>query len=154
MVPAISGFGSFFIDKLIEYLSLMNKSFEVTPEGIIVHEKIDTKDAKIVIQITEKWIRILTNLGKLSDIPEEKRMEFIEKLMNANWNYPEISFGLDEEGNIYSMQDEFIHALYYDVFEEEYNAVIASIGIFEKIKDEVLGIKQANISAKEKTEQS
>ncbi|GEM_PF-6406345 len=148
----ISGFESFFIDKLIGYLSLMNKSFEVTPEGILVHESINGKETLITIYITEKWIRIHANLGSLSDVPEDKRREFLEKLLNANWNYPEISFGIDSEGNIYSIQDEFVYALYYDVFEEEYNAVLASIEIFNEIKKAVLKPEEAKVQEKKKTQ--
>ncbi|MEM2222772.1 MAG: hypothetical protein QW143_05105 [Candidatus Korarchaeota archaeon] len=141
---AVTGFESFFIDKLVEYLSLMNKNFEVLPEGINVYEKINGKEVRILILLSNKWIRIYARLGNLVEFPDEIKEELLERLLRINWDYAEVNFSIDSEGNICSVQDEYIHAFYYDVFEQEYNAVLASVKLFEATKEEIL----RSISAK------
>lgn len=147
----ISGFESFFLDKLIEYLKLLGKDFNVAPNAILVNEKIGDQKYQITVIPTEKWIRIVARFDKIDDIPEEKRLEFMRNLLKATWDYPEINFALDDEGYIVSIQDEYVHALYLDTFEEEYAAVIVSIDVYNKIKTNVLGLKkQEKIAEKEK----
>lgn len=152
-MSSITGLFSFFLDKVINYLKLMNKDFKVFPKGIMVKDKVNGKEVEITIIPTEKWIRIQAKLDKLDAIPEEKRMEFLKELLKANNDYPEISFALDEEGFIVSVEDEYVFAFYFDVFEEEYSAVLASIDIYHKIKDKVLGIPAKQAARKKKEQQ-
>ncbi|MEX0567967.1 MAG: hypothetical protein Q6363_002265 [Candidatus Njordarchaeota archaeon] len=145
---AVTGLTSFFIDKIIEYLKLMKKDFEVKPEGIKVKEKSeDGEEFEVVILPTEKWVRIMTKLDVLDEIPEEHRNKLLEELMKANSDYPEISFGIDEEGIIVSVEDQYVYALYFDVFEEEYTAVVASVDIYKKIKESLLAKKKKQVEA-------
>jgi len=136
---SVTGLFSFFLDKIVNYLRLMEKDFEVTPKGIVVNDKVNGKDVKIHIIPTEKWIRIFTRLDKLEDISEQKRQEFLEALLHAVNDYPEVSFGIDDDGYIISVEDEYVYAFYFDVFEEEYAAVLASVDVYQKIKKKVLG---------------
>lgn len=145
-MKSITGLASFFIDKIIEYLRLMKKDFEVRPEGIKVKEKSeDGEEFEVLILPTEKWIRIMTKLDSIDDIPEEFRSKLLEELMRANNDYPEVSFGLSEEGIIVSIEDQYVYALYFDVFEEEYTAVLASVNVYKKIKERVLGKKKKQV---------
>ena len=139
-MSAVTGFFSFFLDKIVNYLRLMEKDFDVLPQGIIVREKISNRDIEVHILPTEKWIRIMVRLDKVVDIPEDKRSEFIEALLKANSEYPEISFGIDDEGFVVSIEDEYVYAFYFDVFEEEYSAVLASVDIYYKLKEKILGV--------------
>ncbi len=149
MMSSVTGLFSFFLDKVINYLKLMGKDFEVGPGGIVVKDKVDDMDVEIQIIPTEKWVRIQAKLDRLDDIPEDKRMEFLKELLKANSDYPEISFAIDDEGVIVSIEDEYVFAFYFDVFEEEYSAVLASIDIYRKIKDKILGIP-AKVGKKKK----
>lgn len=145
---AVTGLASFFVDKIIEYLRLMKKDFEVRPEGIKVREKSeDGEEFEVLILPTEKWVRIMTKLDAIDEIPEEHRSKVLEELMKANNDYPEISFGISEEGIIVSIEDQYVYALYFDVFEEEYTAVLASVDIYKKIKEEILGKKKKQVEA-------
>ena len=80
MMSSVTGLFSFFLDKVINYLKLMGKDFEVGPGGIVVKDKVDDMDVEIQIIPTEKWIRIQAKLDRLDDIPEDKRMEFLKEL--------------------------------------------------------------------------
>jgi len=137
-MSSVTGLFSFFLDKIINYLKLMEKEFIVSPEGIIVKDKVGDIPIEIIVIPTEKWVRILTKFDKIDDIPEERRYEFLMELLKATNDHPEISFGIDEDGYIVSIEDEYVYAFYFDVFEEEYTAVLASIDIYEKIKKKIL----------------
>lgn len=137
-MSSVTGLFSFFLDKIINYLKLMEKEFIVSPEGIIVKDKVGDIPIEIIVIPTEKWVRILTKFDKIDDIPEERRYEFFMELLKATNDHPEISFGIDEDGYIVSIEDEYVYAFYFDVFEEEYTAVLASIDIYEKIKKKIL----------------
>jgi len=137
-MSSVTGLFSFFLDKIINYLKLMEKEFIVSPEGIIVKDKVGDIPIEIIVIPTEKWVRILTKFDKIDDIPEERRYEFLMELLKATNDHPEISFGIDEDGYIVSIEDEYVYAFYFDVFEEEYTAVLASIEIYEKIKKKTL----------------
>ncbi len=138
-MSSVTGLFSFFLDKIVNYLKLMGKEFKVSPEGIIVKDKVDDNEVQILVIPTEKWIRIITRLDKLEEIPEDKRHELLIELLKSTHNHPEISFGIDEDGYIVSVEDEYVYAFYFDVFEEEYTAVLASIEIYQKIKKRIMG---------------
>ena len=43
-MSSITGLFSFFLDKVINYLKLMNKEFKVVPRGIMVKDKVNGED--------------------------------------------------------------------------------------------------------------
>ena len=122
------------IRKVGRYLRLLNKAFEFDEQKNIfrVKEKIDDKEIMIIISFSRNWVTISHYCGSIKDLPKEKQCEIYRKLLRLNNDYAEVSFSIDEEGNIFSSEEILVDALTLDVFMEEYNAIPISAELFEK----------------------
>jgi len=125
--------------KVLKYLTLLRKKFEKTKGGVVVIEEVNGEEYRVVIKYLKPWIRIYLPLGNLKEFPEDKRKDVMEKLLQLTFEYAEVSFGIDEEGNIFAVEDIYQEALTMDVFEEEYGAVPFAVELFKK---EVMPLKE------------
>lgn len=123
--------------KIVKYLRLMNKKFKIyKTEGVIVEEELgDADKAKIFVSFRPpEWIEIKSLLISAEDMSLElmKECNVFEMLFRLSADFAELSFCMDEKGNIYAKQNILVGALSFDVFKEEYNAVYLSALIFKK----------------------
>jgi len=71
-------------------------------------------------------------LGSIKELPDNKKLKILEKLLLLNRNYAEVCFGIDDQYNVYCEEDTLLEALTLDVFLEEYNAVLIAFELWEK----------------------
>ncbi|MHA1617541.1 MAG: hypothetical protein ACTSX9_09570 [Candidatus Njordarchaeales archaeon] len=122
-------------DKIRRYLGeLMRKDFEYDEvrRVFIVRERIDNKLSwKIFVNVTEKWIFIYAPILKVGDLRDDIKMKLFEILLWLNNEYADTSFQYDKMRDVILVSNE-IHAdgFVYDVFEEQYEAIVNSIKIF------------------------
>ncbi|MHA1590449.1 MAG: hypothetical protein ACTSVA_07580 [Candidatus Njordarchaeales archaeon] len=122
-------------EKLIKYLKLLGKKFEVDNENkvVIVHEEIEGKKCDVRLGVTKGWVWMALKCMALSEIPENIRGELIFNLLRINNDYAEVSFGIDAEGNIVLREEILEGALTLDVFLEEYGALLVGIEVFNEL---------------------
>ncbi|MEX0567968.1 MAG: hypothetical protein Q6363_002270 [Candidatus Njordarchaeota archaeon] len=123
--------------KIVKYLGLMNKQFKTyRAEGVVVTEELEGGgEATIMVAFRPpEWIEIRTLLISTKEMSMELMREcnVLETLFRLSADFAELSFCMDESGNIYAKQNILVGALSFDVFKEEYNAVYLSALIFRK----------------------
>lgn len=123
--------------KIVKYLGLMNKQFKTyKAEGVVVTEELEGGgEATIIVSFRPpEWIEIRSLLISAEDMSLElmKECNVFEMLFRLSADFAELSFCMDEKGNIYAKQNILVGALSFDVFKEEYNAVYLSALIFRR----------------------
>jgi len=122
--------------KILKYVKLLKKDFKIiSGGGLYIEDKV--KDMTIPVYITfryPEWIEIKTLLASGTELPPDlanecRVYEFLLRLAN---DFAELSFTVDSESNLYARQNILVGALSFDVFKEEYDAVVLSAVIFKK----------------------
>jgi len=78
------------------------------------------------------WIRIRSRLFRLEDLDQNKISDALRELLNANYNYTEFSYDIDDDEWVGVTEDIYIPALTYDVFLEEFLAITQAVEYFIK----------------------
>lgn len=123
-------------ERIAFYLKLMNLNFEWSEEhnAFLVPYEISGHRHVVVISWSENWVVIRTGIMMKEEVPHSYREELYRKLLQANHDYYEFAYDMDEEGNIGFSEDIFISALTFDVFWEEFNVIPLAVKYFwEKI---------------------
>ncbi len=122
--------------KILKYTKLLKKDFKVVSgAGLYVEEKV--KDLTIPVYVIfrfPEWIEIKTLLATAEELPPEiaNQCKVYEILLRLANDFAELSFTIDKDGNLYARQNILVGALSFDVFKEEYEAVVLSAVIFKK----------------------
>lgn len=86
------------------------------------------------IQFHGKWLAVSALIVKREAIPDEAFNDLMHHLLLANHNLPEITFDMDEEGNVYTSVDMRVAITDYDNFFSEFFAIPYGIKHFiEKV---------------------
>ncbi|MBS7287867.1 MAG: hypothetical protein KIH01_03755 [Candidatus Freyarchaeota archaeon] len=119
-------------DRIAFYLKLMNLSFEWSEEhnAFLVPYMISGHKHVVVVSWSENWIIIRTGIMMKEEVPQGYKEELYRKLLQANHDYYEFAYDMDEEGNIGISEDIFIPALTFDVFWEEFNVIPLAVKYF------------------------
>lgn len=124
----------YLINKTERYLNLLQKKYKLEKDlGIfIVDEEIKVDQTHIpitlVIRFYRNWVQILVPLLPLDCITEEKKVTFYELLLSLNNEFADTEFELDKNLGLIMISNEMhIDGYVYDVFEEEYNAILVVI---------------------------
>jgi len=127
-------FGALAFEKVSRYLALLGKKMEIDREKrvIRVHEKLNEEEVIVEIQFSKNWVVTYVTLGSIKELPDNKKLKILEKLLLLNRNYAEVCFGIDDQYNVYCEEDTLLEALTLDVFLEEYNAVLIAFELWEK----------------------
>ncbi|MHA1608756.1 MAG: hypothetical protein ACTSX9_08545 [Candidatus Njordarchaeales archaeon] len=126
-------------ERIIKYLKLLGKNFEVDKKNnqIIVHEKMNGKEYRVLLGVTKGWVWMALKCASLEEIPEEYRGEIMFSLLRINNDYAEVSFGINKDGNILLREEILESALTLDIFIEEYEALLVGIDVFNKLLKEI-----------------
>lgn len=123
-------------ERIAFYLKLMNVNFEWSEEynAFLVSYEISGRRHVVVISWSDTWVIIRTGIMMKEEVPQSYKEELYRKLLQANHDYYEFAYDMDEEGNIGFSEDIFIPALTFDVFWEEFNVIPLAVKYFwEKI---------------------
>lgn len=127
-------FSALAFEKVSKYLTLLEKEVEINKDERVIKvlEKINGKKVIVEIRFSKNWVITYVTLGSIKDLPSDKKLKVLEKLLLLNRNYAEVCFGIDEQYNVYCEEDTLLDALTLDVFLEEYNAVLIAFKLWEK----------------------
>lgn len=122
--------------KILKYIRMLKRDFKILPGmGLIVEER--TQDFAIPIYVIfrpPEWIEMKALLASGKELPPSiaSQCGVYEILLRLANDFAELSFSLDKEGNLYTRQNILVGALSFDVFKEEYDAVVLAAVIFKK----------------------
>jgi len=122
------------VERVGRYLKLLGKKFEFDPTAskYRVIEKFDAEEFVVEISFTRNWAIILLSFGSIKDKPVDIRCKVFERLLKLNRQYAEVCFCIDDDYNVYCEEDILLDALTFDVFMEEYNAILISKELYDK----------------------
>ncbi len=78
----------------------------------------------------KSWVKIRAPIIKIDKIKPEQRGKLFEDLLRANYKVHEFAFDICDDNYIGVTEDIYIPALTFDVFVEEFNAVLRAISYF------------------------
>lgn len=103
---------------------------------------IDGTSFKVIINVrVDGWIQITALLMKAEEMPEGRKLEILESLMKNNWELDDVTYSMDENGNIYSENDIPGHSN-VQTFLTELNAVVYGAKRFFSDFSEFIGSKK------------
>ncbi len=136
----------YLIDKTERYLKMMKKNYEknYTPYGMpifIVKDEIEDEETgrkiPIVISIifpqSDKWVQIISPVLPLEELSKDDIFRIYELCLVLNNELADTAFEIDKDLNLLMISNELhIDGFVYDVFEEEYEAILQAILQFRK----------------------
>jgi len=123
-------------ERIARYLKLMNIKFKwKEKDGVfLIPYEISGRKHMIVIFVADNWVWMRCGIIKKEEIPKRRELELYKILLQANHDYPEFVFDMDQDGNVGTSQEIYVEALNFDVFEEEFLAIPFAVKFFwEKI---------------------
>ena|GEM_PF-6134696 len=119
-------------ERIAFYLKLMDLNFKWSDEhnAFLVPYEISGHTHIVVVSWSDMWVVIRTGIMTKDEVPSRYREELYKKLLQANHDYYEFAYDMDDEGNIGISEDIFIPALTFDVFWEEFNVIPLAIKYF------------------------
>ncbi|MHA1867315.1 MAG: hypothetical protein ACTSVB_04610 [Candidatus Heimdallarchaeaceae archaeon] len=119
-------------DTVGEWLDKMELKYQKNEEKrtfVLPYDINNVKFMVIILVFPEKWIKIGALILRAEKVTEEMYLA----LLQENWNLFEVTYSVDEQGNIFSEND-IPHTSNYENFVSEFQAVIFGvINFFEKI---------------------
>ena len=122
-------------------MELKYASYEKSDNEFILIQGYKGKRFFIKIKCTEEWIYTLCLVLADELIPDYKRFPLYTELLIQNKIQPDLTFSIDNEGNVYSENDSPADTN-YQAFKSEYNMAIKGIHI---ILDEICPKIELNV---------
>jgi len=130
---------SYLFDKTHRYLDLLKKKYNKYEDIslYLVRDNVEMDDEKIdivvIIRFYRNWVQTLVPIVPVDEISSEKKVEFYELILSLNNELADTSFELDKDlGLIMISNETHIDSYVFDVFEEEYNAILNALSEFFK----------------------
>lgn len=98
-----------------------------------------TFDIRVTIR-ADKWIHVAVRLLRPEEIPDEYRQELYELLLRENWMLDDVTYSMDEKGNLYSEND-IPEQTNLENFKSELDAVILGLERFYTVVSSQFGIE-------------
>ncbi|MHA1223247.1 MAG: hypothetical protein ACTSSG_06630 [Candidatus Heimdallarchaeaceae archaeon] len=115
-----------------EWLKKMDLTFAYNEEKrtfILPYEIDGNKFMVAVLVYPEKWIKIAAMIVEKEKAPKEMYLA----LLQENWNLFEVTYSVDQEGNVFSEND-VTHETNFENFASEFQAVVYGVkNFFERI---------------------
>ena len=112
-------------ERIKKYLSLLNVKYEYDESKNEFNIIYSIEGHKIIVNISfnEKWIEIISPMVSNDLVPKDNLAKFYAELLNANHEFAEVCYDIDNYGNVGTSQELLVSALTFDYFEEEFRAV-------------------------------
>ncbi|MFW9792845.1 MAG: hypothetical protein ACFFEE_00975, partial [Candidatus Thorarchaeota archaeon] len=102
----------------------------------------DVEDTTFEIRVAiraDKWIHVAVLLLRPDEIPQENKEELYGFLLRENWMLDDVTYSMDEKGNLYSEND-IPEQTNLENFKSELDAVIFGLERFVTIVSSQFGI--------------
>lgn len=128
---------SYLINKTQRYLDLLEKKYKSLGSlGLyLVYDQVDFEDKKvdliIIVRFYKNWVQTLAPVFPIDDLTIEEKLTVYELVLTINNELADTSFELDKDLELIMISNEtHVDAFIFDVFEEEYNAILNAISVF------------------------
>ncbi|MFW9767575.1 MAG: YbjN domain-containing protein [Candidatus Thorarchaeota archaeon] len=135
------------VDQLEKWLTSLDLPFELLQDIHTFRVMWEVEEATFEIRIAiraDKWIHVSVLLLKPDEIPHESREELFEILLRENWMLDDVTYSMDEKGNIYSEND-IPEQTNLENFKSELDAAIFGLERFVTIVSSRLGINPKGV---------
>ncbi|MFW9993553.1 MAG: hypothetical protein ACFFD4_16025 [Candidatus Odinarchaeota archaeon] len=116
-------------DKVKKWLDEMNLKYGVNSELKLFHIPWDVDGIKfstlLMVTPDNKWIKAAAQILKAEDVPEG----LYRSLLKANWDLFDVTYSIDEKGNVYSENDISSESNYAG-FRSEIAAIVFGVRYF------------------------
>ncbi len=102
-----------------------------------------TFDIRVAIR-ADKWIHVAVRLLRPEEIPQESKEELYGFLLRENWMLDDVTYSMDERGNLYSEND-IPEQTNLENFKSELDAVIFGLERFFTTVSSRFGIEPRGI---------
>ncbi|MHA2208039.1 MAG: YbjN domain-containing protein [Candidatus Thorarchaeota archaeon] len=96
------------IEKIKSWLNSLEVSFELVEDTSTFKLKWDVEGTNFEIKITiraDKWIHVAVLLLRPEEVPSENKEDLYGFLLRENWMLDDVTYSMDERGNLYSEND-------------------------------------------------
>jgi len=105
-------------------ITVDKKNFSIDSLIIIEFESADDLKLKNRILITKDWIMSKTCLMFFETVPEPEIFHLLcVEMLKANFEYPEVTYSVDDEGNMY-IEADMPSDTTFENFESEFNSIL------------------------------
>ncbi|MFX0107727.1 MAG: YbjN domain-containing protein, partial [Candidatus Hodarchaeota archaeon] len=131
------------MEQIKDWLNSLEVPFELEEDTSTFKLMWDVEDVTFEIRITlraDKWIHVAVMLLGPDEIPSENKEDLYAFLLRENWMLDDVTYSMDEEGNLYSEND-IPKQTNLENFESELNAVVLGLERFFTIVSSRFGIE-------------
>jgi hypothetical protein len=96
------------IEQIKSWLNSLEVPFELAEDTSTFMVKWDVEGTNFEIRITiraDKWIHVAVLLLRPEEVPSEDKEELYSFLLRENWMLDDVTYSMDEKGNLYSEND-------------------------------------------------
>ncbi|MFW9953912.1 MAG: hypothetical protein ACFFD3_05095 [Candidatus Thorarchaeota archaeon] len=131
------------VEKIKSWLDSLDAIYELIEDINTFDLKWDVEGTIFDVRITiraDKWIHVAVRLLKPEEIPDESRQELYAFLLTENWMLDDVTYSMDEKGNLYSEND-IPEQTNFENFKSELDAVILGLERFYTMVSNRFGIE-------------
>ncbi|MFX1367373.1 MAG: YbjN domain-containing protein [Promethearchaeota archaeon] len=96
------------MEQIKSWLNSLGVSFEIEEEKNTFKVLWDVEGVNFEIRITvraDRWILVSVLLLRPNEIPAESKEDLYGFLLHENWQLDDVTYSMDEKGNLYSEND-------------------------------------------------
>jgi len=131
------------VEQVKKWLDSLEISFELMEDINTFKLAWDVEDSTFEIRVAiraDKWIHVAVLLLRPEEIPQESKEELYGFLLRENWMLDDVTYSMDEKGNLYSEND-IPQQTNLENFKSELDAVIFGLERFFTIVSSRFGIE-------------
>ncbi|MFW9786701.1 MAG: hypothetical protein ACFFE2_05715 [Candidatus Thorarchaeota archaeon] len=131
------------VEQVEKWLKSLEVSFELVKDINTFKLTWDVDGTPFEIRVAiraDRWIHVAVLLLKPEEIPQEYREELYGLLLRENWMLDDVTYSMDENGNLYSEND-IPELTNLENFKSELDAVIFGLERFFTIVSSRFGIE-------------
>ncbi|MFW9808904.1 MAG: YbjN domain-containing protein [Candidatus Thorarchaeota archaeon] len=135
------------VDQVEKWLTSLEVPFELLKEIHTFRVMWEVEDATFEIRIAiraDKWIHVAVLLLQPDEIPDGNKRELYEFLLRENWALDDVTYSMDEKGNLYSEND-IPEQTNLENFKSELDAVVFGLERFVTIVSSRFGINPKGV---------
>ncbi|MFW9961979.1 MAG: hypothetical protein ACFFCX_00245 [Candidatus Sifarchaeia archaeon] len=120
------------VEQVKNWLNSLEIPYELLENINTFDLKWDVEGTTFDIRVTvraDKWIHVAVRLLRPEEIPQESKQELYGFLLSENWMLDDVTYSMDEKGNLYSEND-IPEQTNLENFKSELDAVIFGLERF------------------------